>query len=342
MKRSLPVLLLCAILASGCVAGTARVKPPPAAGASEPVPVIWTDPGQIETLDLRQGPTSSDRAPAPPFKFVEEDKGGTSPKFWVTDARNMRWQVKLGVEAQPETVATRLVWAMGYFVEEAYYLEQALVTRLPRLSRGREHTKPDGTVLGARFEPRHVGVDRTVNWDWAANPFVGTRELNGLKVLMVLLNNFDPLTRNNGILLARNPQTGQPEARYLVSDLGATLGGLDGLGGHRSKNNLQDFARSRFIEGLENGNVDFDYHTRPRSWAVTTFVLYPPYYWVEVKKERDMKGVAVEHARWIGSLLARLSPQQLAEALRAADYDDAHTEGYVRLLRKRTRQLEEL
>ena len=89
--------------------------------STQPVakPVIWRDPGPVSKRDLRYGPGSQRMAPVGPFRFVEEDKSGESPKFVVRDARDHEWRVKLGPEAQSETVATRLVWAVGYFAEEA-------------------------------------------------------------------------------------------------------------------------------------------------------------------------------------------------------------------------------
>src|SRR5688572_27520829 len=83
--------------------------------------VLWRDPGDIASRDLRYGPGSPELAPQPPFTFVEEVKTGESPKFKVRDARGVKWNVKLGPEAQSETASTRLVWAVGYFAEEAYY-----------------------------------------------------------------------------------------------------------------------------------------------------------------------------------------------------------------------------
>ena len=53
-------------------------------------------------------------------------------------------------------------------------------------------------------------------------------------------------------------------------------------------------------------------------------------------------GIPVEHARWIGSLLAQLSDEQLRAAFHAAAYDEATTEGYVRSLRERINQLTSL
>ncbi|HZI19860.1 MAG TPA: hypothetical protein VEY09_14845 [Pyrinomonadaceae bacterium] len=303
-------------------------------------PVIWRDPGDVRARNLFYGPGSAARSPAPPFTFIEEDRSGESPKFEVRDARGVRWKVKLGPEAQAETVATRLVWAAGYFAEEAYYLERVRVRGLPRLSRGREFVSGD-TARGARFEPRRAGLVRGPTWDWSDNPFEGRRELDGLKVLMILLNNYDARAANNRVFYAGSPGRGA-EARYYVADLGATLGKSDGLGGNRSKNDLPDFLSTRFVTGVEgDGSVEFDYDTRPTGLGIVS-ILYPPYYRGEVKKEKAMRGIPVEHAAWIGSRLARLSDAQLHDAFRAARYDRATADGYVRALRRRINQLTRL
>lgn len=306
-------------------------------------PVLWRDPGNIRARNLRYGPGSARLAPAAPFTFIEEDKSGESPKFDVRDARGVVWRVKLGPEAQSETVSTRLVWSVGYFAEEAYYLERAQVIGLPKLSRGQEYVgRETRTVFGARFEPRRADVERGKEWDWNDNPFKGTRELNGLKVLMILLNNFDARAANNRIFYVRN-SAGQTEARYTVSDLGATLGKADGLGGRRTKNNLKDFLSTRFVTGTENDGrtVEFDYDTRPTKLGMFS-IFYPPYYRGEVKKEKAMRGIPTEDARWIGTLLSQLSDEQLRDAFRAANYNQPTMEGYVRALRERINQLTRL
>jgi hypothetical protein len=303
--------------------------------------VIWQNPGPISARNLYYGPGSAKLAPAPPFVFLKEDKDGESPKFKVTDANGVEWSVKLGPEAQAETVAVRFLWAVGYFAEEAYYFDRVRVKGLPRLSRGREYVDSQGNVRGARFEPRRRNVERADTWEWNKNPFVGSRQLNGLKVLMILLNNYDARKVNNRVLIARNPGRNRVEARYVVTDVGAVLGRDDGLGGKRSKNDLDDFLSTGFVKGVEDGEVEFDYDTRPRKWGVIS-VIYPPYYMGEVKKERDMKGIPVGHARWIGGLLSQLSPDQLRAAFRAAGYDEATREGFVRALRNRIAQLTRL
>jgi hypothetical protein len=302
-------------------------------------PVLWRDPGDISERDLRYGPGSARLAPAPPFTFIKEDKGGESPKFAVKDARGVEWRVKLGPEAQSETVSTRLVWAVGYFAEEAYYLERARINGLPRLSRGRQYVEGRDVVRDVRFEPRRKEVERGDTWDWDDNPFKGTRELNGLKVIMILLNNFDARAANNTILYVRNPRRRRLDAQYVVTDLGATLGRSGGLGGKRTKNNLKDFLSTRFVMGVEeDGSVEFDYDTRPTKLGIFT-IFYPPYYRGEVKKEKSMRHIPDVHARWIGTLLSQLTDEQLRDAFRAARYDEATMEGYVTALRERINQL---
>ena len=300
-------------------------------------PILWRDPGNVAARDLKYGPGSPELAPAAPFTFVEEDKSGESPKFEVRDARGIEWRVKLGPEAKSETVSTRLVWAVGYFAEEAYYFPEVKIDGMKRLSRGREYVSGDGLVRGARFEPRRKGVERGDEWGWMENSFDGTRELSGLKVLMILLNNFDARKANNRVFYVEG-ENGVREKWYVVTDLGATLGRAGGFGGKRTKNNLDDFLSTKFVRGVDDGVVEFDYDTRPRGLGHLT-VLQPFYYRGEVKKEKAMRGIPVEHARWIGTLLSQLTDEQLHDAFRAADYDETTRIGYVRALRERINQL---
>src|SRR3712207_6383352 len=161
--------------------------------------VLWRDPGDIASRDLYHGPGAAHLAPRPPFRFVGEVKKGESPKFKVTDARGVEWSVKLGPEAQSETVASRLVWAVGYFAEEAYYFDEVRLVNIPRLSRGREYVV-GRTVRGARFEPRRENVEEGPEWSWRDTPFEGSPEMSRLKVLMILLHKLDPRKGNNQIV----------------------------------------------------------------------------------------------------------------------------------------------
>ena len=306
-------------------------------------PILWRDPGDISRKDMRHGPGSLELAPLGPFTFIrEEKKAGASPKFRIKDARGETWTVKLGIESQAETVATRLVWAMGYFAEEAYYLDRFEVKNLPRLSKGQEFVENGSVVRGGRFEPKRKGVRRGAIWDWLKNPFLGTRELDGLKVLMVLLANYDTRLENNHVVYEKHPASGEMEARYMVTDIGATLGRVGGLGGKRVKNSLADFQASKFIIGVENGIVEFDYSTRPQGAGKFASIFSPGYGKSQANKEKAMRRIPVVNARWIGEMLSRLSRDQLRDAFRAASYDQATMEGFVKTIRERIEQLSKL
>ena len=304
-------------------------------------PILWRDPGDISKRDLRYGPGSAELAPVAPFTFVKEDTTGASPKFSVKDARGVNWNVKYGIEAQSETVATRVVWAMGYFAEEAYYFERAEINNLPRLSRGLEFVS-GSVVRGARFEPRRKGVTRGAIWDWLKNPFIGTRELDGLKVLMVLLANYDTRLENNRVLHQKHHETGEMEARYVVTDIGATLGKVGGLGGKRIKNSLPEYQSSKFIVSVANGIVEFDYSTKPQGAGKFASIFSPGYGKSQANKEKAMRRIPVENARWIGRMLAELSDDQVDDAFRAAGYDDTTRKGFVKALRERIKALKAL
>lgn len=337
LRKALVLSLILAASYSSSVLAQKKKKEPLPAGT----PVLWRDPGNISARDLTYGPGSAELAPAAPFTFIAEDKVGASPKFKVKDSKGVIWVAKLGVESQAETVATRLVWAMGYFSEEAYYFDRVEIQNLPRLARGQEFVE-GRTVRGVRFEPRRANVRRGLTWDWLQNPFVGSRELDGLKVMMVLLANYDTRLDNNRIFSENNPQSSQLEDKYVVSDIGATFGKVGGLGGTRSKNNLEHYRSSKFVLQVQNGQVEFDYNTTPQGGGKFASFFKPSYAKTQKNKERAMRHIPVENARWIGAQLSQLSDRQLRDAFGAAGYDNTTMEGFIAALRERIRQLNQL
>ena len=334
------LLILTTLVSTSASAQQKNKKVKPVATGT---PVLWRDPGDISKRDLSFGTGSADLAPVAPFTYVREEATGESPKVRVRDARGVTWIVKVGVEAQAETVSSRIVWAMGYFADEAYYLDRVQIQNLPaRLSRGQEFVERGNTLRGARFEPKRPNAPRTAMWDWLQNPFLGTREFDGLKVLMVLLANYDARPENNRILADKNPATGTAEARYVVTDIGATLGRVGGLGGTRVKNSLEHFRTSKFIVGVQNGLVEFDYNTRPKGAGMFASVFSPGYGKSQANKEKAMRRIPVQSARWIGAQLAQLTDDQLRDAFRAAGYDNSTAEGFIKALRERINALNRL
>jgi len=294
--------------------------------------VIWRDPGDISALNLFDGVGGAQNAPDPDatFTFLKEVQQGTSPKFDVQDARGVRWRVKLGEEVQAETAATRLLWAAGYFVDEDYYLPQIKVENLPRLHRGEQFVVGGEIVRNVRLE-RKTKIEKLGNWDWFKNPFIGTREFNGLRVMMSLLNNWDLKDINNSVYVIDD------ERRYLVSDVGATFG-RTGDPFTRTKSDLRGYEESKFVEKETPAEIDFTLHSRPFVLAA----INVPNYDKRVMMEYVTKGVPPSDAKWLGQLLGRLSEQQIRDCFRAAGYSPEQIDGYTREVQKRIAALNSL
>ncbi len=289
-------------------------------------PVLWKEPTDIESRDLFYGLGGAEGAPNPSdtFKFIRRDPGGTSEKMDLEDSKGRKWKAKLGAETQSETSATRLIWAAGYHVDQDYFLKIANID-----GRGGFQVKD------VRFERDDDGfskVPEKLTWSWAlGNPFVGTREFQGLQTLMALINNWDLKDVNNKVKRPGKKSGGDPNTHiYYVSDLGGSLG-LTGSVFRNffffreapagTKGEPNDFASQPFIRGVTNGEVMFNY---------------------KGKNDQALFGVKVENARWMGNLLSRLSDKQLGDAFRAGGFETAEVEIYVRAMRKRINELKNL
>ena len=185
--------------------------------AGEKIVVLWRDPVDIASRNLFYGPGGKDHQPHGRFVFVKEDLDGTNPKFVVRDQDGMKWKVKMGNEARPETVASRITWAAGYYANEDYFVPLLYVEGMPaHLQRGQKLVARDGSVRDVRL--KREDEKKVSTWSWRQDPFTGTRELNGLRVLMALINNWDLKDENNSVYREGS------EYHYMVSDLGASFG----------------------------------------------------------------------------------------------------------------------
>jgi len=293
---------------------------------------LWSDPGDISSLNLRYGSGGKAHEPAGKFKFVKEDKQGTSAKFDIEDEQGVRWRAKLGEEAKPETAATRLLWAVGYFADEDYYLPELRVEGMPKLSRGNQFISADGVIRGARLERGHKEQKKVGNWSWFDNPLVGTKELNGLKTMMALMNNWDLKEVNNAVY-----EEGSGARYYEVSDLGATFG-RTGNPFTRSKSNLKDYRGAKFIQKITPERVDFVLRSRP--FFLT--VIDVPNYITRTKMQGIVKKIPRSHAHWVGQLLGRLSAEQIRDCFRAAGYSPEEVEGFAAVIQGRIAELNRL
>jgi hypothetical protein len=266
--------------------------------------VMWEQ-VNISERDLFLGPGGQEMQPdVKRMQFLGRQEGGTRLKYRLKDASGMEWVAKVGRETQPETAAVRLLWAIGYKTEVNYLVRSVSIPQF-------------GNYKNVRLEARPDKIKRLDKWSWRDNPFIGTNEFEGLKIMMAMVNNFDVNDKNTAILKDGDSQY------YIVSDLGASFGKLAKEGSKksgRSVNKPEQYAQANFIKQVRDGIIELDYRAT----------------------EDDLfKGIKVEHGRWLADLLLQLSDKQIEDAFRAANYDDEEVKLLAESFKTRIKELDE-
>jgi len=321
-------LILASLVAANQLA-CATMDPPKGDDAWREVqgtPVLWRDPGAVASRDLFWGSGSADRAPKAPFTFIAEDVGGTNPKLRVRDAGGVEWSVKFAGaddyknEVHSEVAASRIVWALGYLVEENYFVPEGKIENVGTLKRAASVVGADGSFRLARFERKDPSLKDTEHtWSFKANPFVGTKELSGLMILTAALHHWDLKHDNTAILQARRGDG--LEALYLFSDLGSTFGKMEKLPrvlSGRDRWNLDAYRAEPLVDGVRDGKVALNHDG--------TASIDP---------------VPLEHARWFASLAAQLTPDQVRRAFEAAGASVAERDGFSARFLEKIRELQQ-
>jgi hypothetical protein len=311
VKKTILTIILLSFSTTVFAQKTKQPKPPPQGER-----VLWREPADIESRDLFNGPGGESMKPdLSRVTFIKDQAaGGFSINYRVRDGSGKIWVAKLRDEAQPETAAVRLVWAVGYMTEINYLVPCLKIEGAP--SPGVKRCAGNG-FANVKLEARPEKVKRLDIWPWANNPFSGTKEFQGMVVLMSLMNNWDLKDDNNRIIFQPNGAGGRPELQYILSDLGATFGKTGGFIS-RSRNRPENYAKSKFVEGVEGNRVKFAYGG---------------------KNSGLFANITVEQAKWIGSLLSRVSDKQLSDAFRAANYSADEIQLLTTTTRARINQL---
>jgi hypothetical protein len=295
---------------------------------------LWRSPGNIRARNLFYGAGGESHCPGKTITFLKEDSGGSNPKFDVRDENGVKWKIKLGEEAQPEIVATRLLWAVGYYTDEDYFLPTAQIHNLPgHLHRGNNFVAAGGTIRNLRLEREDKTRSKDGSWPWRNGPSYGTREFNGLRVMMALINNWD-LKDENNTAFDRNDHR-----LYEVSDLGAAFGTTRVLLVKKNaKGNAHSFAHSKFITRTTSEYVDFATPSLPS----LPYIFNPFQYGRRARLRWIGRHISRADAKWIGELLSELSTPQIRDAFRAAGYSQAEIALFTRVIQKRIADLNAL
>jgi len=295
---------------------------------------LWVSPDDIQTRNLLYGSGGERREPhGNTFTFEKEDMHGSNPKMDVRDSDGVKWKLKLGTEPRPETAASRLLWAAGYFTTDDYLVKDARIEELPvSLRRGRDLIGPGGEVHDVRLKRNPEGYEKAGTWRWKQDPFEGTREYNGLRVMMALINNWDLKDENTEILDRKKKDASGPDEIYLVSDLGSSFGTTAfGFYYVQRKGQLDWYRRSRFATKVTPEYVDFS----TPGFPPLLFFFSLKEYFTRASEHWIGRRVPRSDAKWIGGILAQLSHEQICDAFRAGGFSPDEVEGFAAVVEQR-------
>jgi hypothetical protein len=216
-----------------------------------------------------------------------------------------------------------LLWACGYLAPQEYFIARGRIDGARHLSRARSRIADDGLFRNARFQLRPSApkyIDEGV-WKWDSNPFLGTRELQGLKILTLLVSNWDTKSNNLGLFL--DDRSDQQALLYLNIDWGSSLGRWGRrISFKKSRWDCKGFAKqtAKFVEGVDNGEPEWGFKGKNRS-DVTD-------------------GIKVDDVRWLLQYLGRISDRQIQDGLAASGATPSEVDCFSNALRQRIEQLQ--
>lgn len=306
MTRFIAIPLVFALYHPFCTPSVRSTVPPWEARMSE----LWQLPKDLSQRDLFHGPWGEESAPDPHarYRVVGVKDHGTNPGVTVRDPQGREWSVKQpphndqGAEGPIEVALSRVLSAIGYHQPPVYYVPMLTV----------ESEAGTEVIPGGRLRLHDKSLKSLGEWSWQQNPFVDTYPYQGLLVVLAMFNSSD-LKNENNVLYEVNASERGPERWYVVRDLGTALGETGKLAPQRG--DVKIFEREPFMLGTENGFVRFSYH----GWH----------------KELFDRRITARDVRWAADLLAGLSDAQWADAFRAGGYDPATAQRFVRRLREK-------
>jgi len=284
--------------------------------------VLWKEPPVLTVADWVSGPGGAEAAPRPPFQFVKENLDGTNPKIDVLDAAQRTWVVKFGGEVHSDTFAARLLYAVGYASTPTFYVERGVIENAHGLKRAKPFVRKDGSFQNARFK---LHQKHKTQWSWVDNPFQSTRELGGLKIMIMLLSNWDTKDArdgegsNNGVY--EEPHSGHSAAWYAVTDWGASFGKSGGFF-QRDRWDWRGYSAQspRFVTLARDGSIQWGFRGKHGADIIA--------------------GVTVEDVRWLLPYLSRITDEELNAGLTASGALAPVAQQYTRAIRGRVLELE--
>jgi hypothetical protein len=256
--------------------------------------------------DLFHGVGGKSLAPDPKatYSVIEVKRAGFSRGYTVIGPAKREWSAKFPPEANTEIAASRILWGIGYHQPPIYLLREWTAEKA---------TSPN-PQLPARFREKNPdlhGLDAGDPWSYYENPFVGTRQLNGLLALQAMLGNSDLKDAQNVVYKLDKELEGATRW-YVARDLGQTFGRTGVLEAPRG--DIEVFEATPYIRGVENGKVRFDYRGRHKAL---------------------FENITPADVRWVCERLNALTDQQWQDAFRAGGFDEPEAARFIRRMKQK-------
>jgi hypothetical protein len=302
-KRALPAVLA-VVVCAGCLT---RPIPPQTPPSPAELAQLWVAPAPNRDLYWGVGGERLKPDPSVAYKVLDIKRGGFSMGFTVEGPAGRKWSVKLPPEAPTEVVASRILWGVGYHQPPIYYV-----------GRWNAEGSPDpNPQIPGRFresKPDLHGLDAKGDWSYYHGPFVGSRQMNGLLVLMAMLGNSDIKDAQNVIYQLEEPFEGATRW-YVARDLGQSFGRTGVINAPRG--DVEVFEETPFIKGMHGPYVRFD-------WRGRHGVL--------------LQRITPDDVHWIAGWLQRLTDQQWQDAFRAGGYAPATADRFIRRMKQKIQE----
>lgn len=291
--------------------------------------VLWTDPGDVASLDFARGIGGEQFEPQPPFFFINEDMSGSNPKVLVKDANDRNWSVKWSKESHSDVFASRMAWACGFVTQPMYYVGHGQIRGIDKpLKRVAAEIHGDGYFENARFQLRNGDPKflKDAGWSWVNNPFRGSPQVHGLQILMMLVSDWDnkdarDKDRDSNLAIFEEQTTAGPRYLYFVADWGGSMGKWGNVA-TRSKWDAKGFAAQTpgFVKRVRDGAIEWGYTGQ--------------------RTEDQVRDIRVGDVQWLLNYLGRITDDQIRAGLVACGATPEEIDLFTRSLRDRIGQLQ--